>query len=87
MQTKLTLSVDKDLVEQAKKLAYKKGTSLSKLFQKLLVREIQDESSSDSGEPLPELSDKLKRLYGSMELPKGLDEKEAREDYLLKKHG
>ena len=87
MQTKLTLSVDKDIVEQAKKLAFKKGTSLSKLFQKLLVKEIQDESNSDNGEPLPELSDKLKRLYGSMELPMGVNEKEALEDYLLKKHG
>ena len=87
MQTKLTLSIDKDLVEQAKKLAYKKGTSLSKLFQKLLIGEIKAETTSDNGEPLPELSEKLKRLYGSMELPKGLNEKEAREEYLLKKHG
>ena len=34
--TKLTLSADKDLVEEAKKLAEKEGTSLSSMFSRFL---------------------------------------------------
>ncbi len=87
MKTKLTLSVDKDFVEHAKELARKKGVSLSKLFQKLLMKELTEESKSNEEGGLPHLSEKLKRLYGSMELPDGLSEEEARSQYLLKKHG
>lgn len=79
MQTKLTLRLENELIIKAKKLANKKGKSLSKLvaeyFSFITSEELQDQKE------LPPL---VKSLFGSMANEK-LDESDYK-DYLEKKH-
>ncbi|HEY0769830.1 MAG TPA: DUF6364 family protein [Sphingobacteriaceae bacterium] len=45
--TKLTLSLDKEVIDKAKEIAKKRGMSLSKYIQKFLEKSIQNENLQD----------------------------------------
>ncbi|MCE5230989.1 DUF6364 family protein [bacterium] len=79
MQTKLTLRMDKALIDDAKRISAKSGKSLSKLvadyFQLLGLREPLNEK---------ELSPRTRRLYGVAAGAK-VDERDYRR-YLEKKY-
>jgi hypothetical protein len=60
--SKLTLSADQDLIEQAKKLAAKEGTSVSAIFSRLLRAMTRARSSVDTTGPLTEKATGLIRL-------------------------
>lgn len=81
MQTKLTLSVDKDTIEQAKAYAKKHGVSLSKMIQEFLSKKIQ----ADMAEEV-EVPEDLKDVYGAVKVPKDFDYKKAKKEYLEKKY-
>jgi len=79
MTTKLTLTVDKDVIERAKSYAKVSGRSLSRLIEQYLDTLTQDNSTQA-------ISPRLKKLIGAVKLPKGFDEKKEIQNYLEKKH-
>ncbi len=79
--SKLTLSVDSDLIKEAKKLAEEEGTSLSALFSRLLRAMTQARSSR---EPVPPLT---RRATGLVSLPVAKSDEQLLEDSLVQKYG
>lgn len=83
MNTKLTLTVDQAVIEEAKKYAKSNGRSLSKIIEeylKSLIRKSDDPSEF-------EVSPLVQSLWGSVKpLPESKDYKELLEDELVKKY-
>ncbi len=80
MNTKLTLSVEKSIIDSAKIYAKKTGKSLSEIIQNYLQKLTLDEEIDNN------LSSKLSKIVGSVELPKDFDEKEELRKYMENKH-
>jgi hypothetical protein len=80
MTTKLTLTVEKDVIERAKAYAQKTGRSLSELIESHLESLIQEKKEEGK------LSPRLKKIVGSVKLPKGFDEKKELRKVLEKKY-
>lgn len=80
MSTKLTLTVEKDIIERAKIYAKKTGRSLSELIESYLSNIIKENSS------LQEISPKLKKIVGAVNLPSDFDEDLELRSYYEKKH-
>lgn len=70
MQTKLTLTLDQSVIEQAKLYAKDKGRSLSELIENYLKVVLDDK------QPKIKLSPSIKKLKGSIKLPDNVDYKE-----------
>lgn len=70
MATKLTLTIDKAVIERAKRYAEKTGRSLSHLVESYL--NTITKSEPDPKENLPE---DLRKLFGSISLPLDLNHK------------
>lgn len=88
MEGKLTLSIEKKVIERAKKYAQKERRSLSDIVEnylKLLTTKIRREEENNvqdkKGGYFP-----LDKLRGSMKFPKDLDYKEALQQELVKKY-
>lgn len=79
MTTKLTLTVEKDVIERAKSYAKNSGRSLSELIEQYLDTLTQENSHQ-------EISPKLKKLIGVVKLPKDFDEEKELLSYLENKH-
>lgn len=79
MSTKLTLTVDKSVIERAKSYAKHTGRSLSELVESYLETIIQEDKEE-------QLSPKLKKIVGAVKLPKNFDEKKELRACLEKKH-
>jgi hypothetical protein len=80
MDTKLTLSLDKKIIEQAKKYAKKKNISLSKLIESYLARmSVQQKEDTD-------ISPLVKSLSGVLTLPKDYNHKKEYSDFLSRKY-
>ncbi len=79
MSTKLTLTVEKSVIERAKSYAKSTGRSLSELVESYL------ETITQEGDE-EQLSPKLKKIVGAVKLPKNFDEKKELRAYLEKKH-
>lgn len=80
MQTKLTLTLEQSVIEQAKKYAKHKGRSLSELIENYLKVVLQD---SDEG---VRLSPSIRKLKGSVRLPEGFDYKKELTNSLSEKY-
>jgi hypothetical protein len=80
MTTKLTLTVEKSIIEKAKLYARQTGRSLSELIENYLENLIQENRDKE------ELSPRLKKIVGSVKLPKNFDEKKELQNYFEKKH-
>jgi hypothetical protein len=80
MNTKLTLSVEKSIIDSAKLYAKKTGKSLSEIIQNYLQKLTLDEEIDNN------LSSKLSKIVGSVELPKDFNEKEELKKYMENKH-
>lgn len=80
MTTKLTLTVEKTVIENAKSYAKKTGRSLSELIEKYLENITSNEKNEN------ELSPKLRKIVGAVKLPKNFDEEKELRSYLEKKH-
>lgn len=83
MTNKLTLSVDKEVIEDAKNYAKDTGRSLSQIVEsylKSLTEKRQENSTS-------QYSPKLKRLIGAVKLPEKFNEEAERRAYLENKNG
>ncbi len=80
MDKKLTLSLDKTIIESAKKYAKSNNISLSKLIESYLGSLTKRKGSSTEITPLVE------SLSGVISLDKDFDVKEAYTDYLIEKY-
>lgn len=80
MTTKLTLTVEKTVIEKAKSYAKKTGRSLSDLIEKYLESITSDEKNDK------DISPKLRKIVGAVKLPKNFDEEKEMRSYLEKKH-
>jgi formiminotetrahydrofolate cyclodeaminase len=79
MTTKLTLTVEKSVIERAKRYAKNTGRSLSEIIESYL-----ETITTDKGDQ--NLSPKLKKIVGAVKLPKDFDEDKELRSYLEKKH-
>ncbi|MFZ9939397.1 MAG: DUF6364 family protein [Bacteroidia bacterium] len=79
MTTKLTLTVEKTIIERAKAYAKRTGRSLSELIESYLENITEENYNS-------ELSPKLKELIGSVKLPEDFDEENELRSAIEKKH-
>lgn len=81
MLTKLTLSVDEDVVAQAKRLAAEQNTSVSAMFSRI-VRAMAEQSQSPS-----DLGPITRQVAGIVKLPKGKSPRDVLTEALVEKHG
>ena len=79
MTTKLTLTVEKSIIERAKSYAKNTGRSLSELIENYL-----ETITQESGEE--RLSPKLNKIVGSVKLPKNFDQEKELRTYFESKH-
>lgn len=79
MTTKLTLTIEKSIKEKARFYAKKTGRSLSELIESYLDNITQEENNT-------QLSPKLRKLLGSVNLPTDFDEKRELRSAIEKKH-
>jgi hypothetical protein len=79
MNSKLTLTVEKSVIERAKSYAKHTGRSLSEMIQNYLENITQDSKDEN-------LSPKLKKIVGAVKLPKDFNEKDELRSYYEKKH-
>ena len=80
MTTKLTLTIEKDIISHAKNYANKKGRSLSELIENYLKAIVARDVSKH------EFSPAVKRLLGSVKAPKGFDYKRTLEEEINLKY-
>lgn len=83
MNTKLTLTIEKEVIEEAKRYAKEKGQSLSGLVEnyfKLLTRDKIQISQK-------ELSPRTRKLRGILKVENDFDYKEVLTEELSKKYG
>jgi hypothetical protein len=79
MNTKLTLTVEKNVIDRAKTYAKQTGKSLSELIENYLETITQERGNE-------KISPKLKKIVGAVKLPKNFDEDKELRAYLEKKH-
>ncbi|KPQ18879.1 MAG: toxin-antitoxin system antidote component [Algoriphagus marincola HL-49] len=87
MNTKLTLTLEKDVIEKAKEYAAQQGQSLSSLVEnyfKLLVLEKKEDSVKKERKPLPE---SFLKLEGCLKHEGEFDYKEELTKALMEKYG
>lgn len=81
MSTKLTLTVDNDIIIKAKEYAYSNGYSLSELVENYL-RSVVNTSNT-----VGDISPGIQSLMGSFKAPADFDYKEALDAARIRKHG
>ena len=79
--TKLTLSADKNLVEEAKNLADREGTSLSSMFSRFLQAVLNERRKDEKPGPI------TRKATGLVKLPAKKTDRELLETALSGKHG
>ncbi|MCG8307335.1 MAG: DUF6364 family protein [Cytophagales bacterium] len=83
MTTKLTLTLDKKIIEQAKKYASERGRSLSDMVEnyfKFLTEHKLDEKSEN-------LSPRVEKLRGILKVKPDFDYKKVLDEERMKKYG
>ena len=80
MQTKLTLTLEQQVIKQAKLYAKEKGRSLSELIENYLKVVLNKEDKA-----IP-LSPSIKKLKGAIQLPAHFDDKKELSNALSEKH-
>ncbi len=85
MNTKLTLSLNKDVIELAKQEAAARGISLSKMIEQLLSG-LTSKKTDKKGRRKQKISAKVRSLRGIVSLPPDLDLKKEYGDHLIKKY-
>ncbi len=83
MNTKLTLTIQKDVIEEAKSYAKEKGQSLSDLVENYFKLITKDKRNVEENQ----LSPRVKRLRGILKVDKNFDYKRVLTEELSKKYG
>jgi Family of unknown function (DUF6364) len=81
MDTKLTLSIDKNVIEQAKEYARKRNTSLSKLIENYLLS-----VTKLGAKKREQITPLVRSLSGVLKLPGGIDSKNKYVSHLASKY-
>ncbi len=81
MDTKLTLKLDKTIIEKAKEYASDKNMSLSRIVESYLQSIISDEKDDEF-----EISPFVKSISTGVKVPADLDYKKEYKDHLLEKN-
>ncbi|HOX08785.1 MAG TPA: DUF6364 family protein [Planctomycetota bacterium] len=79
--TKLTLSADKDLIAEAKKLAAAEGTSLSSMFTRLIGAVLSERRKKEQPGPI------TRKATGLVKLPRGKSDRDLIADALAERYG
>ncbi len=80
MDTKLTLRLDKEVIERAKRFAKEYNTSLSKMVEQYFDR------ITRPGDEEMELTPLVRSLYGIAALPADFDARSEYFEHLMEKH-
>ena len=80
MTSKLTLTVEKSVIERAKRYAAQSGRRLSQIIEGYLAKITNEKDNNE------DISPKLKKIVGAVKLPKDFDEKKELRKYFEKKH-
>jgi len=83
MNTKLTLTIEKEVIEEAKQYAIDKGQSLSSLVENYFKLLTKDKRKIKPDQ----LSPRVKRLRGILKVEKDIDYKKVLVEELGKKYG
>ena len=85
MNTKLTLSLEKEVIEKAKIYAKGTGRSLSEMvenyFKNLISKSEKNNNESN------DIDERLKKITGVVTLPDDFDIEKAKEEYHKEKYG
>ncbi|HVV55543.1 MAG TPA: DUF6364 family protein [Mucilaginibacter sp.] len=81
MTTKLTLTIEDQVIDSAKKYARKKGESLSNIVENYL----KSITAQDDAEVT--ISPRVSKLMGTIKLPEDFDYKKELSDAISKKYG
>ncbi|MCP4218755.1 MAG: hypothetical protein GY765_29255 [bacterium] len=81
MEAKLTLRLDKDIIEEAKKYARTKNISLSRMVEKYLKAITEKKQDTET-----KYTPLVEELSGIIHLDEGSDIKGAYTDYLIEKY-
>ena len=81
MTTKLTLTVEQEVIEKAKTYARKTGRSLSAIIESYLEKLIQANPNDED-----EMNSDLKKLFGATKIPATLNHKEEYKKIMQSKH-
>ena len=84
MDTKLTLKLDKFVIDKAKNYAASHKRSLSRIIESYLRSLIGEDDSDDSDDI--QISSFVKSMSTGVSIPADLDYKKAYSDYLSEKH-
>ena len=84
---KLTLNIQPDLIEQMKKVAKKRNTSISKLAESFFRKEVESEKEPFRMKSEDELSDFVKSLVASNTPTPDFDHKAEYHKHLDEKYG
>ena len=87
MDTKLTLKLDKEIIELAKVYVKERGTSLSKFVEDILRQRVSNSIYSTKDELLPEVREMAEHFKGGKVIDEDFDYKKAKAEYLIKKYG
>ena len=83
MDTKLTLKLDKTVIEKAKEYAESHQKSLSRMIESYLQSLTNQEQAKDE----PEISPFVKSMSSGVHIPAELNYKKEYSDFLKKKYG
>ncbi len=86
MKAKLTLLLDKGIIEDAKEYAAENDTSISRMFE-LFIKATLAKVAPKKSKRRKKVHPDVERLVGIIKLPKDFDYKKAREEYLAEKYG
>lgn len=86
MNTKLTLSIDKSVIAQAKEYAALQGRSLSDLVENYLKSVAGNPNDMHPGHDGITITPIVKSLQGAFKAPAGFDEKQELTQSLVKKY-
>ncbi|WP_298394195.1 DUF6364 family protein [Flavobacterium sp.] len=87
MNTKLTLSLEKEIIEKAKIYAKGTGRSLSEMVENYFRSLVEKPNKNDNKDEYADIDPQLKKLIGIIKLPDDFDIKKAKEDYYKEKYG
>ena len=87
MNTKLTLSLEKEVIEQAKIYAKGTGRSLSEMVENYFKSLVEKSKSKNNKEEYDDIHPSIKKLIGRITLPEDFDIKKAREEHYKEKYG
>jgi hypothetical protein len=84
MDSKLTLKLDKAIIEQAKQYAKEQQTSLSRLIENYLA--VITKSKTEGNRKEIEITPLVKSLSGIAKTDDNIDEKQMYKDYIIEKY-